>query len=107
MKRKLSAWAPGRTLPMQKRQALWLGMSFNLYRLRHPWSRWSQYVKNEKVKAIAARAVWLGNDETHYTRKWEDKDLEDLKNLIQLTVHWIEMEKMTASVLKEMPKRKK
>ena len=34
VKRKLSARAPGRTLPMQKRQALLLGLSFNLYRLR-------------------------------------------------------------------------
>jgi Transposase DDE domain len=33
--RKLSARAPGRTLPMQKRQALLLVLSFNLYRLRH------------------------------------------------------------------------
>ena len=37
VKRKLSARAPGRTLPMQKRQALWLGLSFNLYRLWHPY----------------------------------------------------------------------
>jgi hypothetical protein len=34
-KRKLSARAPGRTLRMQGRQALLLGLSFNLYRLRH------------------------------------------------------------------------
>jgi hypothetical protein len=65
------------------------------------------YVDNEKVKSTAARAVWLGNDETHYLRKWEDKDLEDLKKLIQLTVHWIEMEELTDSVVKEMPEGKK
>jgi hypothetical protein len=35
IKRKLSARAPGRTLPMQKRQASLLGLTFNLYRLRH------------------------------------------------------------------------
>jgi hypothetical protein len=35
MKRKLSARAPGRSLGMQLRQALLLGLSFNLYRLRH------------------------------------------------------------------------
>jgi hypothetical protein len=35
VKRKLSARAPGRTLRMQGRQALLLGLSFNLYRLRH------------------------------------------------------------------------
>jgi Transposase DDE domain len=36
VKRKLSAKAPGRSLPMQVRQALLLGLTFNLYRLRHP-----------------------------------------------------------------------
>ena len=35
VKRKLSARAPGRSLHMQKRQALLLGLSFNLYRLKH------------------------------------------------------------------------
>jgi hypothetical protein len=33
VKRKLSARAPGRSLPMQQRQALLLGLSYNLYRL--------------------------------------------------------------------------
>jgi hypothetical protein len=33
--RKLSARAPGRSLRTLKRQALLLGLSFNLYRLRH------------------------------------------------------------------------
>jgi hypothetical protein len=33
VKRKLSARAPGRTLPMQQRQALLLGLTYNLYRL--------------------------------------------------------------------------
>src|SRR6202451_2970323 len=35
IKRKLSAKAPGRSLPTQIRQALLLGLAFNLYRLRH------------------------------------------------------------------------
>ena len=35
VKRKLSARAPGRLLPRQQRQALLLGLSFNLYPLRH------------------------------------------------------------------------
>jgi len=62
-----------------------------------------EYVTNENVKTTAERAAWIGNDETHYARKWEDKDLEDLKTLIQLTVHWIEMEVMTKKVLEDMP----
>src|SRR6476646_9466659 len=36
IKRKLSTKAPGRSSPMQMRQALLLGLAFNLYRLRHP-----------------------------------------------------------------------
>jgi hypothetical protein len=40
IKRKLSAKAPGRSLPVQVRQALLLGLAFNLYRLRcHPICR--------------------------------------------------------------------
>ena len=35
IKRKLSAKAPGRSLAIQIRQALLLGLAFNLYRLRH------------------------------------------------------------------------
>ena len=63
----------------------------------------SDYVKNDKINNIAARAVWLGNDETHYLRKWEGKDLQDLKNLISLTAHWIVMEELTEATLKDMP----
>jgi len=64
------------------------------------------YVSDANIKSVAKRAVWLGNDETHYTRKWEGKDLNDLKKLIALTVHWIEMEVLTASFEEEMPEKK-
>lgn len=63
------------------------------------------YVDDAKVKAVAKRAVWLGNDETHYVRKWEDKDVNDLKGLIRLTTLWIEKEKETEILLAEMPER--
>jgi len=36
VKRKLSSRAPGRSLAIQIRQALLLGLAYNLYRLRHP-----------------------------------------------------------------------
>ncbi|HJV78867.1 MAG TPA: DUF4145 domain-containing protein [Paludibacter sp.] len=64
------------------------------------------YVSDANIKSVAKRAVWLGNDETHYIRKWEGKDLNDLKKLIALTVHWIEMEVLTASFEEEMPENK-
>ena len=62
-----------------------------------------EFVTDEKVKIVATRAVWLGNDETHYIRKWEGKNLDDLKKLIELTVHWIEMEALTKSFEQDMP----
>lgn len=65
------------------------------------------YVANDNIKATAERAAWLGNDETHYARRWEDKDLSDLKRLIELTVRWIQMEEMTKEALADMPTGKK
>lgn len=29
------------------------------------------YVNDDRIKKVAKRAAWLGNDETHYVRKWE------------------------------------
>jgi hypothetical protein len=55
------------------------------------------YVNDDKIKSVAKRAVWLGNDEAHFVRKWEGKNLEDLKKLIELTVRWIEIESLTDS----------
>lgn len=61
------------------------------------------FVEDKRIQSVAKRAAWLGNDETHYVKKWEDKELADLKKLIELTVHWIEMEKLTESFEIEMP----
>ena len=62
-----------------------------------------KYIDNENIKQCAKRGAWLGNDETHYVRKWEDKDINDLKGVIKLTLHWIEHEILTANLLKDMP----
>jgi len=59
-------------------------------------------VDNDKLKIVAERAAWLGNDESHYIRKFENKDLEDLKLLIELSTRWIEMEVMTNQVLQDI-----
>ncbi|WEJ70443.1 hypothetical protein [Pseudomonas sp. PSE14] len=64
----------------------------------------NNYVDNGNIKACAVRAVWLGNDETHYVRKWEDKDINDLKMLINLTCAWIKTEALTEKYMKEMEK---
>jgi hypothetical protein len=63
----------------------------------------NNYVNDPRTKQVAKRAAWLGNDETHYERKWIDKDLTDLKNLINLALYWIEADLLTADALASMP----
>lgn len=48
-------------------------------------------IDNPQLKIAASRATWLGNDQTHYEQKYTDKDINDLKRLIKLSVNWIEM----------------
>lgn len=62
-----------------------------------------EYIDDTNVKKVAERAAWLGNDETHYVRRWETKDVEDLKRLVGLTVRAIENVLVTQLYLKEMP----
>lgn len=61
-----------------------------------------EYITDDNIKAMAKRAVWLGNDETHYIRKWEDKDIQDLIKLIDLTMKWIDLEVTTKKYNEEM-----
>lgn len=42
------------------------------------------------LQVIAKAATWLGNDETHYFRKHEDYNIEDLKDFIMCLVKEIE-----------------
>ena len=66
----------------------------------------SEYIEDARVKSIAQRATWLGNDETHYIRKWIDKDLKDLKTLIRITSNFIHNEILTDRYNEEMKERK-
>jgi hypothetical protein len=61
-----------------------------------------KFVDDTRLKQCAERAAWLGNDETHYVRKWTDKDVNDLKTLIRLTVLWIEHIELTEAYLSGM-----
>jgi hypothetical protein len=61
------------------------------------------YVDDANTKLCAERAAWLGNDETHYVRRWEDKDIGDLKILIKLTIAWIHNNLLTKKYLSDMP----
>mgnify|MGYP000017651193 CR=1 FL=1 len=62
----------------------------------------SSFIGDKRIKECARRAIWLGNDETHYVRLWEDKDIKDLKILIELTLNWILLEVQTEFFLNDM-----
>jgi hypothetical protein len=49
-----------------------------------------RYIDDNNIKALAERAAWIRNDETHYKKEWTDMDAEDLNRLINLIVHFIE-----------------
>jgi hypothetical protein len=53
-------------------------------------------IENPSIKTLATRSAWIGNDETHYVRKHEDRDIEDLKRFIDATIHFISMEMIVA-----------
>jgi hypothetical protein len=66
-----------------------------------------KFLPGETLPVVSTRAAWLGNDETHYERRWVDKDLDDLKRLISATVHFITMQRLVADLPVDMPHPKK
>lgn len=49
------------------------------------------YITNENITTLAERSAWIGNDEAHYIRKQEDRDVSDMKAFIQAIVYFIGM----------------
>jgi hypothetical protein len=66
-----------------------------------------QYVDDSRIKECAKMAAWLSDGESHYYRKWGDKDLNDLKVIIDLTVNWIESENLAKKIIEEKSEPKK
>jgi len=62
-----------------------------------------EFIPDARIQAVAKRCLWLGNDETHYLRKWTEHDVEDLVVLIKLATDWVEIEHLSKSYLLEMP----
>ncbi len=50
------------------------------------------YIDNHRIKTLAQRAVWIGNDETHYVRDHANKEVEDLKRFISACVSYMDIE---------------
>ena len=63
----------------------------------------SFYLTDPEIKESAKRATWLGNDETHYIRKWENHDLQDLKFMMEMTRYFIFMKLSFSERIADMP----
>lgn len=50
-----------------------------------------KYVDDDRIKTLAERSAWIGNDEAHYIRKQTDRDVSDMKSFIKATVYFISM----------------
>lgn len=49
-------------------------------------------IEDSRIKTLAERSVWIGNDETHYIKKHENLDIEDMKRFISAMLHYIDAE---------------
>ncbi|GMC00416.1 hypothetical protein [Enterococcus thailandicus] len=45
-----------------------------------------------KIQALAKAAVWIGNDETHFVRVHDDKDIQDMKGFLTAAALFISAE---------------
>lgn len=64
-------------------------------------------IDSQTVKEIAERAIWLGNDESHYAKRWTDKDTDDLVEVISFLCKAIEQDEERKQLLAEMPEQQK
>lgn len=49
-------------------------------------------IDNPKIQVLARATSWIGNDETHYERRYEDRDVHDMKRFITALLHFISFE---------------
>ena len=49
-------------------------------------------IERTRIKTLAQRSTWIGNDETHYVRKHEDLGLPEMKRFIKAMLTYIDSE---------------
>lgn len=62
------------------------------------------YISNDSIKTLAERSAWIGNDEAHYIRRQEERDVSDMKSFIQACVYFIAMTLITEDAKSMLPK---
>lgn len=46
-------------------------------------------IEDNRIKTLVERATWIGNDATHYVKKHENLDIQDMKKFINAMLHYI------------------
>ena len=64
------------------------------------------YINDENIKTLAERSAWIGNDETHYVRVHEERDVHDLKKFIEAIAYFISMVLVVEDATSILPKKK-
>lgn len=52
----------------------------------------SEDIDDSRLKSLAKAATWIGNDETHYVRKHDDRDIQDMKKFLHKMTLFISYE---------------
>jgi hypothetical protein len=60
------------------------------------------HIDSYKLKEMAKRAAWLGNDAVHYFTIWKTHDLQHLKELVKIMVNYIEDENTYQKYMADM-----
>ena len=66
----------------------------------------AEFIGDPRIQSVAKRSLWLGNDESHYMRKWTEMNVTDLVTLIKLTANWIEIDALSKEYVQAMPDAK-
>ena len=56
-------------------------------------------IESPRIQTLAQRSSWLGNDETHYVRKHEDRDVSDMQRFIHAILTFIVAEQAVEDAL--------
>lgn len=63
-----------------------------------------KYISAENIRTLAERSAWLGNDEAHYIKKHNDRDVSDMKSFVEACVYFISMTLVTEDASSMVPK---
>lgn len=66
-----------------------------------------KYITHPDTAEIVKRTLWIANDQVHYEKLHTDMGLEDLKNLLELSINFITMNLRAKEAMKITAKSKK